>query len=67
MIPDEGPKSDELGQSIRSSWTNRRLRVLYGRRSSVRHSGARAFDLVMKAAWASSSSGGGGSVRDVTG
>jgi hypothetical protein len=42
-------------------------RALYGRRSSVRYSGASAFDLVMKAAWDASSRAGGGSVRDVTG
>ena len=39
----------------------------YGGRSSVWYSGASAFDLVMKAAWASSSSAGGGSVHDVDG
>ena len=39
----------------------------YGSMSSVRYAGASAFDLAMNAAWASWSSGGGGSVRDVTG
>jgi hypothetical protein len=40
---------------------------LYGSRSSVRYSGASVFALAMKEAWASWSSTGGRSVRDVTG
>jgi len=38
--------------------------LLIGSMSSVRYAGASAFDLAMNAAWASWSSGGGGSVRD---
>jgi hypothetical protein len=51
------------GRAASADWSQ----AFYGSRSSVRYSGASAFDLVMKAAWASSSSAGGGSVRDVTG